>query len=160
MCSSVRPVLSRGSHVKTRFHLDPCSARGAGHIVFRSCIRKTSTCLHNIFPPRGCLAPCACGHLLPVASTFQQGCWQWDEDLWTKLPDKSTTYSLSLVKHIIGAAYVQKGRPGKPPAPARVAPLAPSPPALAASVSPEKALPQATLVTVDADLAGQRLDNF
>ncbi|WP_370869723.1 RluA family pseudouridine synthase [Polaromonas sp.] len=61
------------------------------------------------------------------------------------------------MKHIIGAAYVPKGRPGKPPAAASMAPL-PGP--LPSPVEPEKAPPQATLVTVDADLAGQRLDNF
>ncbi|WP_425197224.1 RluA family pseudouridine synthase [Polaromonas sp.] len=87
--------------------------------------------------------------------------------VWTKLPDKSTTYSLSLVKHIIGAGSAKTRRPGKPPA-AAVAVRAASPtPVPALPALPEKAAdpagkaaPQATLVTVDADFAGQRLDNF
>lgn len=80
--------------------------------------------------------------------------------VWTKLPDKSTTYSLSLVKHIIGAGSAQTARPGKPgnalqagdPAPATGLQNAPD-------VSARPA-PQATFVTVDEDAAGQRLDNF
>jgi 23S rRNA pseudouridine955/2504/2580 synthase len=37
---------------------------------------------------------------MPVASTFQRACGGW---AWTKLPAKSTTYSVTLVKQIIGA---------------------------------------------------------
>ena len=64
------------------------------------------------------------------------------------------------MKHIIGAAYVPNRRPGKPPAPARLAPVEPPPAASAAPDTPDKTPPQVSLVTVDADLAGQRLDNF
>lgn len=80
--------------------------------------------------------------------------------VWTKLPDKSTTYSLSLVKHIIGAGSGKTRRPGKPLTAA--VPDRPSPPTppQALPEMPAKAAPQATLVTVDADFAGQRLDNF
>ncbi|CAN0379167.1 unnamed protein product, partial [Phaeothamnion confervicola] len=78
-----------------------------------------------------------------------------------------TTYSLSLVKHIIGAASAKTRRPAKPPAAAARLGPAPAAPAPGASARPDLALapaakttPQATLVTVDADFAGQRLDNF
>ncbi len=87
-------------------------------------------------------------------------------DVWTKLPDKSTTYSLSLVKHIIGAGLGKTRRPGKPPAAPVLSRAAPSMPPLQESVLSRQtarsgpALPQATFVTVDADFAGQRLDNF
>jgi 23S rRNA pseudouridine955/2504/2580 synthase len=80
--------------------------------------------------------------------------------VWTKLPDKSTTYSLSLVKHIIGAGSGKTRRPGKPLTAA--VPDCPSPPTPPQALPdrPAKAALQATLVTVDADFAGQRLDNF
>ncbi|MDO8374926.1 MAG: RluA family pseudouridine synthase [Polaromonas sp.] len=64
------------------------------------------------------------------------------------------------MKHIIGAGSGKTRRPGKPltaalPDRPRPPPPLPAPPEL-----PAKATPQATLVTVDADFAGQRLDNF
>lgn len=80
--------------------------------------------------------------------------------VWTKLPDKSTTYSLSLVKHIIGAGSGKTRRPGKPLTAAQPDRPRPPPPLPAPPELPAKAAPQATLVTVDADFAGQRLDNF
>lgn len=87
--------------------------------------------------------------------------------VWTKLPDKSTTYSLSLVKHIIGVASGKTRGPGKPRPARQPANPVPAAPALVRPDLPEKtvdhlakAAPQATLVTVDADFAGQRLDNF
>jgi 23S rRNA pseudouridine955/2504/2580 synthase len=75
------------------------------------------------------------------------------------------------VKHIIGSGSGRTGRPGKPQAtsvPVRPA-RAPGPSTAAQTLAdlPEipadpaaKAAPQATFVTVDADFAGQRLDNF
>jgi 23S rRNA pseudouridine955/2504/2580 synthase len=80
--------------------------------------------------------------------------------VWTKLPDKSTTYSLSLVKHIIGAGSAKTARPGKPVNAPDAGRSAPAASAQAASPAPERASPQATFVTVDQDSAGQRLDNF
>jgi len=80
--------------------------------------------------------------------------------VWTKLPDKSTTYSLSLVKHIIGAGSGKTRRPGKPLTAALPDQPRPPPPLQAPPELPAKADPQASLVTVDADFAGQRLDNF
>ncbi|WP_096669340.1 RluA family pseudouridine synthase [Polaromonas sp. AET17H-212] len=80
--------------------------------------------------------------------------------VWTKLPDKSTTYSLSLVKHIIGAGSGKTRRPGKPLTATQPDRPRPPPPLQAPPELPAKAAPQATLVTVDADFAGQRLDNF
>lgn len=68
---------------------------------------------------------------------------------WSKLPDKSTTYSQALVKVIIGSGRRSSGAAsgsGKPPRPAASV-LAPAP-------------LEARLLTVDPDLAGQRLDNF
>ncbi|MFI5444731.1 RluA family pseudouridine synthase [Polaromonas sp. UC242_47] len=72
------------------------------------------------------------------------------------------------MKHIIGAGSGKTRRPGKPPAASRLArptfsPLPPIPPPMPGKVAESavaKAVPQATLVTVDADFAGQRLDNF
>jgi 23S rRNA pseudouridine955/2504/2580 synthase len=66
------------------------------------------------------------------------------------------------VKHIIGAASGKAKRPAKAPVrpifaaaqPKIQAPPAPKP------IEPPAAPPQATLVTVDEDYAGQRLDNF
>ncbi len=80
--------------------------------------------------------------------------------VWTKLPDKSTTYSLSLVKHIIGAGSAPTARPGKPANPAKTGHAAPAPALPDAASAPEKATVQAVFVTVDEDSAGQRLDNF
>ena len=70
------------------------------------------------------------------------------------------------MKHIIGAASGKAKRPGKslarptftPPQPRRQ-PL-PPPPIPTRIVPAPVALPQVTLVTVDEDYAGQRLDNF
>ena len=70
------------------------------------------------------------------------------------------------MKHIIGAASGKAKRPGKslarptftPPQPRR---QALPPPPIPARIEPAPvALPQVTLVTVDEDYAGQRLDNF
>jgi len=80
--------------------------------------------------------------------------------VWTKLPDKSTTYSLSLVKHIIGAGSAKTARPGKPDHALQAGDAAP---ATVLQISPDasaRPAPQATFVTVDEDSAGQRLDNF
>ncbi len=71
------------------------------------------------------------------------------------------------MKHIIRAASGKTGRSVKAPVRVAVTVLAPaSRPQRQAPASPElrdaatKALPQATLVTVNEDYAGQRLDNF
>jgi 23S rRNA pseudouridine955/2504/2580 synthase len=102
---------------------------------------------------------------------------------WTKLPDKSTTYSATLVKHIIGSGTFRAKPPPKAPrspvrAPAAAAtarpprsavapsalqaPQAPQAPSaqLSALVSEPVAPVQAVLLTVAEDYAGQRLDNF
>lgn len=66
------------------------------------------------------------------------------------------------MKHIIGAALGKAKRPGKAP----VRPIFATPPAPQAPPRPPivqttaPVAPQATLVTVDEDYAGQRLDNF
>ena len=75
---------------------DP-SARVAGGLVFRISVSKSR--LHAVSAGhRRHLA----GNLRAkpaVASTFQRNRWS----AWTKLQGKSTTYSVALVKHIIGA---------------------------------------------------------
>jgi 23S rRNA pseudouridine955/2504/2580 synthase len=70
------------------------------------------------------------------------------------------------VKHIIGPASGQKRRAPKSAVRSAAPAAPPRPPIPERPVSPDsreepgKALPQATLVTVDEDYAGQRLDNF
>ena len=73
------------------------------------------------------------------------------------------------MKHIIGAAFSKPKRPGRPADRAFARPVFPTPtptPQPQVLAIPElreitaKPLPQATLVTVDEDYAGQRLDNF
>ena len=67
------------------------------------------------------------------------------------------------MKHIIGAASGKAKRPAKAPVRplfAGVKPQIQPPPALKAPEPVAVVLPQATLVTVDEDYAGQRLDNF
>ncbi|WP_415838152.1 RluA family pseudouridine synthase [Polaromonas hydrogenivorans] len=66
------------------------------------------------------------------------------------------------MKHIIGAASGKAKRPAKAPFRPAAAPAQPTihAPAAPKTAEPITALPQATLVTVDEDYAGQRLDNF
>ncbi|MDI1340036.1 RluA family pseudouridine synthase [Polaromonas sp.] len=64
------------------------------------------------------------------------------------------------MKHIIGAGSGKTRRPGKPQTAAPPDRPRPPPPLQAPTEPAAKAAPQATLVTVDADFAGQRLDNF
>ena len=67
------------------------------------------------------------------------------------------------MKHIIGSAKGLARKPGKTPVWASAATSAPTPapaPAPAVPSATAPAAPQATLVTVDEDYAGQRLDNF
>ena len=97
-----------------------------------------------------------------LASTFQRGTAASVDLWWTKLPDKSTTYSATLVKHIIGSGTSRAKpqtnalqRAAAAPAVPLVRPLVAALPELA----PESG-PQASLVTVSEDYAGQRLDNF
>ena len=97
-----------------------------------------------------------------LASTFQRGTAASVDLWWTKLPDKSTTYSATLVKHIIGSGTSRAKpqtnalqRAAAAPAAPLVRPLVAALPELA----PESG-PQASLVTVSEDYAGQRLDNF
>ena len=129
-------------------------------MVFRSCVRKTSTRLHSVFLLRGAwhraLAGICCQWRRPSSKAVGSG----QMSVWTKLPDKSTTYSLSLVKHIIGAGSAKTDRSGKPPASPTAGRAAPAAPLQGASPAPDKAALQATFVTVDEDSAGQRLDNF
>ncbi len=63
------------------------------------------------------------------------------------------------MKHIIGSAKGLARKPGKTPVWASAAASAPTP-APSVPQAPAPAAPQATLVTVDEDYAGQRLDNF
>ncbi len=62
----------------TLSHADPCAAPGlwfeAAQLVFRSCIRKTSTRPHDDSRVARCLALVARGLSPPVASTFQRDC--------------------------------------------------------------------------------------
>jgi 23S rRNA pseudouridine955/2504/2580 synthase len=97
-----------------------------------------------------------------LASTFQRGTAASVDLWWTKLPDKSTTYSATLVKHIIGSGTSRAKPQTNALQRAAVAPavqlVRPVVAALAEPV-PESG-PQASLVTVSEDYAGQRLDNF
>jgi len=97
-----------------------------------------------------------------LASTFQRGTAASVDLWWTKLPDKSTTYSATLVKHIIGSgtsrAKPQTNALHRGAAVPAVPLVRPVVAALAEPV-PESG-PQASLVTVSEDYAGQRLDNF
>ena len=66
------------------------------------------------------------------------------------------------MKHIIGAASGKAKRPAQAPAHPKVTAAPPKIGPLAAPKAPESAATpvQATLVTVEEDYAGQRLDNF
>ncbi|WP_436153584.1 RluA family pseudouridine synthase [Polaromonas sp. LjRoot131] len=64
------------------------------------------------------------------------------------------------MKHIIGSAKGLARKPGKTPVWASAAVSAPATPAAPIPQAAAPAVPQATLVTVDEDYAGQRLDNF
>jgi 23S rRNA pseudouridine955/2504/2580 synthase len=70
--------------------------------------------------------------------------------MWTKLPNKSNTYSAALVKHIIEAGLNKA--PEKPHLPRNEANLL--------SKSESAVVPKAEFVTVDENSDGQRLDNF
>ena len=83
------------------------------------------------------------GQLAPTSSAAIPDCL-----VWSKLPDKSITYGTSLVKSIIGA------RPGL--AKQALVPGLASAPRAAGAPAP----PQVSLLTIEADWAGQRLDNF
>ena len=97
-----------------------------------------------------------------LASTFQRGTAASVDLWWTKLPDKSTTYSATLVKHIIGSGTSRAKPQTKALQRAATAPAVPLVrPVVAALPEPvPESGPQASLVTVSEDYAGQRLDNF
>jgi len=97
-----------------------------------------------------------------LASTFQRGTAASVDLWWTKLPDKSTTYSATLVKHIIGSGTSRAKPQTKALQRAAAAPAVPLVrPVVAALPEPvPESGPQASLVTVSEDYAGQRLDNF
>ena len=97
-----------------------------------------------------------------LASTFQRGTAASVDLWWTKLPDKSTTYSATLVKHIIGSGTSRAKPQTNALQRAAAAPAVPLVrPVVAASPEPApESGPQASLVTVSEDYAGQRLDNF
>lgn len=97
-----------------------------------------------------------------LASTFQRGTAASVDLWWTKLPDKSTTYSATLVKHIIGSGTSRAKPQTNALQRAVAAPAVPLVrPVVAALPEPvPESGPQASLVTVSEDYAGQRLDNF
>ena len=97
-----------------------------------------------------------------LASTFQRGTAASVDLWWTKLPDKSTTYSATLVKHIIGSGTSRAKPQTNALQRAAAAPAVPLVrPVVAALPEPvPESGPQASLVTVSEDYAGQRLDNF
>ena len=97
-----------------------------------------------------------------LASTFQRGTAASVDLWWTKLPDKSTTYSATLVKHIIGSGTSRAKPQTKALQRAAAAPAVQLVrPVVAALPEPvPESGPQASLVTVSEDYAGQRLDNF
>ena len=116
-----RSVLSSEASCQwTWSHVDPCAVvsawLAAAHLIFRSCIRKTSPRLRNNSRVARCLALLARGQLPPVASTFQRGCLQAFSGAldWRGLNSRQINYLQRIASEIHYRGSVRQDKaPGK-----------------------------------------------